>query len=165
MGKDLNRRRRRRRRYAISTAAVAATAVVGSLGVDADSEWYRNLRKPDWQPPPRAFGLVWTPLYGTIAWSAGRTLGRVDHEQQRQYAQTLAGNLVLNAGWNWLFFKARSPLAGLIGITALNVSNLRLIKKTAAIDRPAAAALLPYAVWCGFATALNASIQKLNSRD
>ena len=36
----------------------------------------RDLAKPRWQPPPRAFGLVWTPLYASIAWAGGHALQR-----------------------------------------------------------------------------------------
>ncbi|MFE0684372.1 tryptophan-rich sensory protein [Streptomyces sp. NPDC058961] len=44
----------------------------------------------------------------------------------------------------------------------LNVSNVDLIRRTARLDRRAAQTLLPYAVWCAFATALNASIVRKN---
>ncbi|QDP95429.1 tryptophan-rich sensory protein [Microlunatus elymi] len=155
----------KRRSFVLSAAVVAAAAVAGSVGVDPKSRWYRSLRKPDWQPPAQAFGLVWTPLYAAIAWSGGRTLSRISPAERSGYVGTFAVNLVLNAGWNWLFFRARSPLAGLVGIAALNVSNAQLIKKTTATDRAAAAALLPYAAWCGFATALNASIWRLNRHE
>ena len=42
-----------------SVLAVAATAVAGGLATDPDSAYYRNLRKPSWQPPPPVYGLVW----------------------------------------------------------------------------------------------------------
>ncbi|MFE4960774.1 tryptophan-rich sensory protein [Streptomyces sp. NPDC056653] len=51
--------------------AVAAAATVGGTAIDADNAWYRGLATPRWQPPSWAFGAVWTPLYATIAWSAG----------------------------------------------------------------------------------------------
>ncbi|MFJ7147063.1 TspO/MBR family protein [Streptomyces sp. NPDC100445] len=152
------------RRYGAAATAVAATALAGAAAVDADSAWYRSLRKPDWQPPPRAFGAVWTPLYGTIAYAAGHALGRApDARQRAALTGSLAVNLLLNAGWNWLFFARRSPRAGLAGTLLLDVSNVDLLRRTARTDRTAARALLPYAAWCGFATALNASIVRRNS--
>lgn len=156
------RRRGRWGSYLLGTGAATITAVAGAAAVDPDSQWYRDLDKPDWQPPPQAFGLVWTPLYGTVAWSAGRTLQRCDGAQRRRYLSALTSDLALNAGWNWLFFGAQNPAAGLVGIAALNLANLRLIKQTAKIDKVAAAVLVPYALWCGFATALNASIWRRN---
>jgi translocator protein len=59
-----------------AVGAVAATAVIGGVAADPGSAWYRSLRKPRWQPPPRAYALVWTPLYVTIAYAGVRALTR-----------------------------------------------------------------------------------------
>lgn len=151
------------RRYGAAATAVAATAVAGARAVDADSDWYRTLRKPGWQPPPWTFGAVWTPLYATIVYAAGHALGRTgDVGQRRRLAGSLGVNLGLNAAWNWLFFARRSPAAGLAGTLLLDLSNAELLRRTAGVDRTAARTLLPYAAWCCFATALNASIARLN---
>ncbi|SDD80966.1 TspO/MBR family protein [Streptomyces prasinopilosus] len=151
------------RRYGAATAAVAAAATAGARAVDADSTWYRTLRKPSWQPPPWTFGAVWTPLYATVAYAAGHSLGRADDpRQRRRLAGSLAGNLALNAGWNWLFFTRHSLRAGLAGTLLLDLSNADLLRRTARVDPTAARVLLPYAAWCCFATALNASLTRLN---
>ncbi|MEU8105345.1 TspO/MBR family protein [Nonomuraea muscovyensis] len=54
--------------------AVAAGAAIGARSTDSRSPWYRKLRKPPWQPPPQAFGLVWTPLYALLAYAGARAL-------------------------------------------------------------------------------------------
>ncbi|MEU1784559.1 TspO/MBR family protein [Streptomyces sparsogenes] len=150
-------------RYGAAATAVAATAVVGASAVEADSAWYRGLRKPDWQPPPWAFAAVWTPLYATIAYAAGHALGRADNARRRWgLLGSLAVNLALNAEWNRLFFTLRSPGAGLAGTLLLDLSNADLLRRTARVDRTAARVLAPYAAWCCFATALNASIARRN---
>ncbi len=151
-----------RANYAATAAAVTATALAGSVAVDPNSDWYRSLRKPDWQPPSWAFGVVWTPLYVSIAWAGGRALSRARPEERRALTASLAANLALNAAWNWLFFRARSPKAGVAGTALLDLSNAQLISRTARADPTAAAALLPYAAWCAFATALNVSIARRN---
>ncbi|MET7378575.1 TspO/MBR family protein [Streptomyces sp. NPDC005526] len=145
-----------------AAAAVVATAVAGARAVDADSGWYRALDKPAWQPPSWAFGVVWTPLYATIAWSAGRALSRARGRERTALAAGLAVNLGLNAAWNHLFFGRRSPGAGLLGTVALDLSNAQLMRQVARTDRPAAAALAPYTAWCLFATALNGSLARRN---
>ncbi|MFE4599955.1 TspO/MBR family protein [Kitasatospora indigofera] len=154
--------RRRWPVYAATTAAVAATAVVGGRAVDADSTWYRTLAKPPWQPPSWAFGAVWTPLYASIAWAGGRALLNAQGEQRRALATSLGVNLTINTAWNWLFFRRRSPAAGVAGTVLLDLSNAGLIRRTAGADRTAATALLPYAAWCAFATALNIDITRRN---
>lgn len=135
--------------------AVAAAAL-GAAAVDGDSAWYRGLATPRGQPPSWAFGAVWTPLYATIAWSAGRAWNRASEGERTHLVAAVRVNLSLNAAWSWLFFAARSPRAGLVGTLLLDVSALHLIRTTSRTDRRAAAALLPYTAWCWFATALNA---------
>lgn len=158
------RGKRQREAYVLTTTAVAAAAVAGARAVDADSRWYRALRKPLWQPPAWVFGAVWTPLYASIAMAGGRALAQATGREQRALAASLAANLTLNASWNWLFFRLRSPRAGLLGTVLLDVSNTQLIARTARTDRAAARALVPYAAWCAFATCLNASITLRNRR-
>jgi tryptophan-rich sensory protein len=68
----------------------------------------------------------------------------------------------VNVAWNWMFFGLRSPRAGLAGTVLLDLSNVELIRRTARSDPRAAAALVPYALWCAFATVLNADIARRN---
>jgi tryptophan-rich sensory protein len=71
-------------------------------------------------------------------------------------------DLAVNAGWCWAFFKKQSPASGLAAIALLDVLNVVLVREAAARDKAAGAALVPYAAWTGFATALNASIWRRN---
>ncbi|MFD6028308.1 cytochrome d ubiquinol oxidase subunit II [Streptomyces griseoluteus] len=148
--------------YALCAGAVTATALAGARATRPDTRWYRELNTPDWQPPPWAFGAVWTPLYASIAVAGGRALNAAHGPQRKALAGEFAANLALNAGWSNLFFRLRSPLAGLAGTLLLDASNVRLLARVARTDRKAAVALLPYAVWCAYATCLNASIVTRN---
>lgn len=148
--------------YGLTSAAAAVAAAAGARAVDPGSSWYAGLAKPPWQPPPQAFGLVWTPLYASIAWAGGHALERSAGRQRTALAASLGVNLAVNTAWNWLFFGLRSPRAGLAGTLLLDLSNAELIRRTARTDPAAAAALVPYALWCAFATALNADIARRN---
>lgn len=148
--------------YALCAGAVTATAVAGARATRPDARWYRELNTPDWQPPPWAFGAVWTPLYASIAVAGGRALNAARGPRRKALAGEFAANLALNAGWNNLFFRLRSPLAGLAGTLLLDASNVRLLTRVARTDRKAAVILLPYAAWCAYATVLNASIVARN---
>jgi tryptophan-rich sensory protein len=155
--------RERSPRLARTSAAVVATAVVGGLGTDVSSRWYRNLDKPAWQPPGAAFGPAWTTLYGLMAVASARTLDRLEEPgERRRFATAFGVNLALNAGWNWLFFKARRPRLALAEILVLEASTLDLTRRAARTDSPAARMLVPYAGWVAFATALNAAIARRN---
>jgi tryptophan-rich sensory protein len=146
----------------LTAGLTAVAAVVGARGTRPDSAWYRSLDKPSWQPPGVAFPLVWTPLYGLIAWGTGRLVeAAVPGDRARLVALT-GTDLAANAGWCWAFFDRESPRAGLVTIAVLDGLNLALLREAARRDRAAAAALAPYVAWTGFATALNASIWRRN---
>ena len=139
-----------------------AAAAVGSAGTDPRSAWYTKLDKPSWQPPGYLFPLVWTPLYGLIAWGTGRMLDRATPQDRARLVVLTGTDLAVNAGWCWAFFKRESPASGLVAIALLDVLNVVLVREAAARDKGAGAALLPYVLWTGFATALNASIWRRN---
>lgn len=148
--------------YATTSAVVATTAFLSGRAVTTGTAWYRSLSKPSWQPPSWAFGVVWTPLYATIAWSAGHVALHTRGRARRELLTAFAVNLATNAAWSWLFFGRRSAVAGLAGTLALDASNADLLRRTRRHDPAAAAALLPYAAWCLFATALNGAIAARN---
>ncbi|MET8868349.1 TspO/MBR family protein [Nonomuraea sp. NPDC004580] len=58
--------------------------------------------------------------------------------------------------------RTRTPKLALAEILVLNASNALLIRRTWPADRRAALALLPYAGWTVFATALNTAIARRN---
>lgn len=144
-------------------AAVTAAAVLGGLSTSADSAWYRKLRKPRWQPPSQAFGLVWTPLYGLIAYAGARAFTEAtDDDSRAALKRAYFLNLALNAAWTPLFFGARAPRLALADVAVLNLSNADLVRRFLRTDRRAGLALVPYTAWTAFATALNASIVARN---
>lgn len=150
-----------------TSLAVAATAAAGSIASrDAMSRWYSRLRKPTYQPPRAAFPAAWTTLYGDIALTSAATLDRLkatgQHDKARAYAAALTVNLVLNAGWSWLFFRYHKLGSATIGAAALTASSADLVRRTAQAAPRGALALLPYPLWCGFATVLSAHIWRLN---
>ncbi len=150
------------RATALTTVLTGAAAVAGGAATDPDSDWYAGLDKPSWQPPGYAFPLVWTPLYGLIAWGTGRMLDEAEPGDRGRLTVLTTADLAVNAGWCWAFFARRSPAGGLATIAVLNGLNLALVRAAGRRDRKAGAALVPYALWTGFATALNASIWRRN---
>ena len=157
-----------------TAAATAATAAAGGVATDPDSRWYRRLRKPDWQPPAIAFPVVWTALYADLAVSSAVALDstrcRTDTPGGRAQAAgdppptgvALAANLVLNAAWSWLFWRARRPWLAAAECAVLTASSADLVRRTYRLNRSAGVSLAPYALWCGFATVLSTAIARLN---
>ena len=162
-------RSRGRGNLATIGAGVAACAVVGSLLADAGSAWYQRLKKPSWQPPAAAFPIVWTSLYAVIAVSAARTVTRLEAQgrdgEASDFKREVATNLVLNAGWSGLFFRAHNLPAATIGAAALAASSGKLARRAASVGTGPALGLGAYAAWCTFATALSAKVAALNPDD
>ena len=140
-------------------AATAAVAVIGGAAAGSSAETYRRLDLPPFAPPSAVFGPVWTALYVLIAiagWLVWRQVG-VDAAMVPYVLQ-----LVLNALWTPLFFAAGEYGLALVEVLALLAAVAWTIVAFRKRSTPAAALLLPYLGWVGFATALNASIWWLN---
>ena len=90
--------------------ATASTAVIGSIASKRGVQtWYPKLDKPGYVPPNVVFPVAWTTLYADIAVTSASTIDRMrddgDDARRRNYVAALGVNLVLNAGWSWLFFR------------------------------------------------------------
>ena len=156
-----------RARTLIWTAAgVVAAAVTGASATDPGSPYYRGLRKPSWQPPPPVYGIVWTPLYADIAVTTAQALDSLEQQGRTTERKALVGalgtNLVLNGAWNWLFFRVHRPWVAAAECAVLTVSSGDLVRRVGAADRRAGWALLPYPLWCAFATALTVAVARRN---
>jgi translocator protein len=152
---------------AATTLAVSATAGVGSVASRASVDsWYSRLRKPAYVPPNAVFPVAWTSLYTDIAATSAAAIDRLRaagrHEEARNYVVALGVNLVLNAGWSWLFFKYHKLGASAVGAAVLAASSADLARRAALADPRAGAALLPYPLWSAFATAMTSHIWVLN---
>jgi tryptophan-rich sensory protein len=142
---------------AVFVALVAAAAFTGAQF--EPGAWYEALEKPQWTPPGWLFAPVWTLLYIAIAFAGWLTW------RQRATPVTPASilwflQLLLNASWSWVFFGLREPTFALVNIVILLTIIVAFI--VAAESRVAAVLFVPYALWVGFATALNLQIVRLN---
>jgi translocator protein len=144
-----------------AAGATVATAVAGGLLTDPTSAWFEALRKPPWYPPPATFGVVWTGLYAGMAWAGGEVLER-GGKDRRPFARAALLNLVMNAGWTAVFFRAHRPAAAAAECALLTVSTADLVRRAGQVSPAARAVLIPYAIWTGFATALSADIARRN---
>lgn len=142
-------------------ALTAAVAVIGGASGDFRSNWYRELRKPQWQPSGRTIGTVWSVLYSGIA-TAGSLLWLRRRRAGPQLASLFLAQSALNAAWTPLFTRARRldlAAADCAGLTAVNAG---LVASAWRVSRPASLLLFPYLAWTGFATFLSWKIYRLN---
>lgn len=140
-----------------------AVAWLGSIATMAKiPTWYAGLNKPSFTPPNYVFPIVWNTLYALMAISLWR-LWQAPKDEMRKRAITLfLLQLSVNLAWSWIFFGAESIRGGLSTILALDVLVAATIVTAWKVDRFAAGLLVPYLLWIGYATALNAGIAQLN---
>jgi tryptophan-rich sensory protein len=135
-------------------------AVIGVMFLPG--EWYMALRKPAWNPPAWLFGPVWTALYTTMAVSAWLVWRKGGFRLQRSPLTLFLVQLALNAVWSPLFFGLKRTGWAFAEIVILWLAIVWTIRAFARVHRVAAALLVPYLAWVGFASVLNGTLWWLN---
>ena len=121
----------------------------------------RPLPNPLGRPRKRVFGPVWTALYALIAMSAW-LVWRVQPRLGLPLGLWLM-QLGLDALWPWLFFGLERPGLAAIDIVVLLGITVATMLRFRRVSRIAVLLLLPYALWVGYATALNMAIWRQNA--
>ena len=145
--------------FLIFLAMAAVTATVGTQF--GPGPWYSALQKPPWTPPSWLFGPVWTALYIAIA-VAGWSVWRSKAISITKPILLWLLQLILNGLWSWLFFGLQRPGLALIDILALLITIGCFIFSANKISATTAWLFVPYALWVGFASALNFAIWQMN---
>jgi tryptophan-rich sensory protein len=150
-----------------TTIIVAAVITILVLGVGGAmttvGPWYRELRKPSWNPPDWLFGPAWTLILGLAAWAGVLGWTEAGGSTQRTVVAGLFGvNIVFHLLWSPLFFNLRRPDWALMEVPFLWLSVLALIVALAPISALASWLLAPYLVWVAFAAYLNLVIVRMN---
>ena len=148
--------------FALPVIATLAAALIGGLGSVRSAEFYAQLDKPAWAPPPAVFGPMWTVLYLLMAVAAVLVVRRAGWPGARPAMVLFGAQLALNALWPWLFFRWRLGTVSAVEIVGLLVVLVLTVLAFARVHRGAAALLLPYLAWVGFATALTWSVWRRN---
>lgn len=125
--------------------------------------WYRNLKKPSWQPPDWLFGPAWTLILGLSAWAAILAWqGATDDVGRRAIITMYAVNFVCHFLWSPLFFTRRRPDWSLIEVVFLWASVLAMCIGLRQFSVLASWLIVPYFIWVSFAAILNLYIVRLN---
>ena len=126
-------------------------------------EWYDNLAKPTWTPPPATIGLIWTILYPIIAVSFGYVfLQAFRRKLPWLVVLPFVLNLVSHLIFTPILFGLRNvPLAS-VDILIVWATIIWMMVVTWQRYRWIAVAQLPYFVWVSLATVLQLSITAMN---
>ena len=126
------------------------------------STWYESLTKPYLTPTSWIFGPVWTVLYIMITCAIFLFFRASAKEHVIVTSMVLIVHLISNFAWTFLFFSLQSPLLALLDIIVLDLTLLVLLFLFWKVNTLASALLVPYLLWVGFATYLNAGFYVLN---
>lgn len=144
---------------------LVASFVTGGIGAIASASaasFYGELVQPSWAPPGWLFGPVWSALYvlmGIAAWLVWRKHG---FRGASTALKLFVAQLFANALWTWIFFVWHQGALSLAEIVALWLLIASTILAFWRLHRLAALLLVPYLAWVSFATALTASLWRLN---
>ena len=145
--------------------AVVITALVLAVGgaMTKIGPWYRNLRKPAWNPPDWIFGPAWTLILGLAAYAGVLAWTHAPDDDARLRIGVLFGvNIILHMAWSPLFFNLRRPDWALIEVPFLWLSIAGLMVGLTPYAPVAVWLLLPYLLWVAFAAFLNFTIVRMN---
>lgn len=140
----------------LTVAAVNAVGAAPALVFGADTGW---VPKPWFYPPEYLFGVVWTLLF-TLKGIAIYLIVRegIANRAVRRALYLFVFQFAVNVLWTPVFFGLQRPDLGLVVIVILFGAILLTMRAFGRVDRRAAALLVPYLVWVGFATVLNTAI-------
>lgn len=144
---------------------IAWAVVLGGAGglLTSIGPWYRNLKKPVFQPPDWLFGPAWTVILGLTAWAGVKAwYGASDDEGRTLIVILYAINFVCHLLWSPLFFTKKRPDWALIEVVFLWSSVLSLCILLRQFSVTASWLIVPYLAWVSFAAKLNLAIVQLN---
>jgi len=142
---------------------LALTFAAAWLGAQfKPDEWYAQLSKPGWNPPNSIFAPVWTVLYLLMAISAWLVWKQHGLVLSLIPLGLYVLQLILNAGWSFLFFGRHRVREALFEMIVLWVFVLLTLISFWMVLPLAGALLIPYLLWVTFAMALNVALWQAN---
>lgn len=137
-------------------------AAIGGYASSQAPEFYQQLDRPGWAPPPWLFGPAWTALYLLMAIAAWRVQRVAGAASARKELTLYVVQLAVNALWTWLFFAWHLGAWAFAEILLLWLLIAATIRAFWRRDRWAGLLLVPYIGWVTFATCLCYAVWQRN---
>lgn len=147
----------------IVAAAGLTMQVAAGMRLTVLDSWYKDLKKPSWQPPDFLFPIAWTLIFiceaasAVIGWHAIHGFWRLT-----LFVALYVVNGILNMAWSYFFFKIRRPDFARIEVPFLWLSIAAPMVMLYIYAGSSWILLLPYLLWVSFAAVLNNRIVQLN---
>lgn len=140
---------------------LGALAIGGIFtGTGAGSEWYTELNKAPWTPPGWVFGFAWTTIM--LCFSVYMAILYKRKTVKRNILALYFIQWILNVAWNPVFFHFHEANAGLVIIVCLTLLVTYFLFNFRRDLKGYSLLIVPYLIWLGIATSLNAYVVCLN---
>lgn len=126
-----------------------------------DSAWYNSLTRPPFCPPDFVFTPVWAIIYAAIFTALIFYISKPHFDKKSGYIYFCI-QLLLNLIWSPVFFLMKNISLALLVVVFLDIFVFLTAKKFYSVTKIAGVLLIPYFLWCIFATYLNFGYFLLN---
>lgn len=140
-----------------------ATGFLSSFLSAGGMQTFAALNKPPLSPPGWLFPVVWTILYilmGVSSWLIWKDTPRCPEAKDGLLLYGI--QLIFNFFWSIIFFRFRLYFPAFIWLLGLIFQIVSCIRIFAKCSKTASNLLIPYLIWCMFASYLNLGIFLLN---
>jgi tryptophan-rich sensory protein len=131
--------------------------------MDSTADWYQQINRPGFAPPPPVFGIAWSILYPIIFISFGYVFYKAFKKQVPPLvALPFVINLIANLLFSPIQFGTRNFLLASVDITVVVATLIWAMIVVWPYSRVLSLVQVPYLLWGLFATILQYSITWLN---
>ena len=138
----------------LGTALIAIYAIGSGRLVATDTQWYRSLPKPAWQPPGIVVGLIWPYNFAMLIVATWVVANRLSSTHQLVWLISLALSVSAALSWAWLFFTPHSLVASAVALVLATLFTLPLLVISFRASFALGIAFVPYQLWLALATSL-----------
>jgi len=133
---------------------VVGYATLAARWTAAESEWYRSLPRPRWQPPDLVFGVIWPLNFGALAVVGLVVALECPPRDGLRWLALFATSVALALGWAHAFYVRHDLGRAAVLLGGAAVLTWALVVLTHGLVSWAGWALVPYAAWLTVATSL-----------
>jgi len=138
----------------LGTAIIAIYAIGSGRLVATDTQWYRSLSKPAWQPPGIVVGLIWPYNFAMLIVATWVVANRLSSTHQLVWLISLTLSVAAALSWAWLFFTPHSLFASAVALVLAALFTLPLLVISFRASLALGIAFVPYQLWLALATSL-----------
>lgn len=146
--------------WIIVAAIILISNFVSSYFMDFQTKWYNSLVKPSYQPPPIAFGIVWSILYLILWYSIS-----VSYPKDRSILYYFILLSILFVVWAFVLFRLQSLGGAAFVLVITLIVSLILWKKIIAVsnNQIVPSLFLLFVTWIFIASTLSINLAVINS--